>query len=133
MSHPILKAARAEIEAVLRKHDVAGHVVLHRQEPGDTEGHSEVFFDVSPSYSLLTQERDAQGRVGVRLRVKFRDYPNAQAWVAAVAPSCNLIGQFAYLLGGSAMPFIELSAALDKRLGAEHSPLRSTDDEPGVQ
>lgn len=40
-----LKVARAEIEAIIQKHDLAGAVVLH------TPGMAEWFYQVNPSYS----------------------------------------------------------------------------------
>lgn len=42
-----LKLAQAEIEAVLKKYDLAGVVGLH------TPGASKLFFDLSPSYSCI--------------------------------------------------------------------------------
>lgn len=54
---PKLKIAMEEIKAVLKKHDIAGAVVLH------TPGHSEFLMKIDPSWSCAKIER---GQIIVR-------------------------------------------------------------------
>ena len=60
-----LKISRTEIEAVLKKHDLAGAVVLH------TPGMSEFFYDISPSYSCVRIDEAAKT---VHVKSKLADY-----------------------------------------------------------
>lgn len=109
-----LKAVRAEIEALLARHDVAGHVILH--EPG----FGEVFSCLSPSYSRLQLIVD--GSVQYRLRSTLEDYGgDREAQTRDQAATANMCETLAELLGRSALHFIELAQFVNRTLGAEHT------------
>ena len=66
-----LKRARAEIEAVMQKHDLAGVCILH------TPGMTEWFYQLNPSYSrLFIDEAAMMARVRSRL---FEDHGGDRA------------------------------------------------------
>jgi hypothetical protein len=60
---PKLKKAMEEIKSIVKRHDIAAHVVLH------TPGHSEFWFEISPSYSCAKLEGD-----NVRFKAKTADF-----------------------------------------------------------
>lgn len=60
-----LKIARLEIEAVLKKHDLAGCVALH------TPGMAEFFYDIRPSYSCAWIDDSLSM---LRMKSKLADY-----------------------------------------------------------
>jgi hypothetical protein len=106
-----LKRARAEIEAILKAYDIAGHVVLH--EPG----WGEVFAHLSPSYSCVTGSFPS-----VRLRSKLADYGgDADAQKRDLEATVNMLSIFAELLGQAALSFIELSTVANIKTRAEHT------------
>lgn len=105
-----LKDARAEIEAVLKKHDIAGFVSLH------APGFGEVFYTMWPSYSVLVGDYPS-----IRIKSKAVDYGGDvvrqredQANTASMAHHLGVsLSQFG-------MQFLDLSTALSQALGAEH-------------
>ena len=65
---PKLKEAMAEINAVLERHDIAAHVVLH--EPG----FSEYLWRIDPSWSVIRFGVESSSVTGFRFRSKLEDY-----------------------------------------------------------
>lgn len=104
-----LKDARAEIEAVLKKHDIAGFITLH------APGWAEEFWNIWPSYSILTGDFPA-----IRIKSKAADYPSPEAQRADQQNTAQMIHSLAQALGGCALQFMELAEVLNARLGAEH-------------
>jgi hypothetical protein len=106
-----LKDARAEIEAVFKKHDIAGFVSLH------APGWNEVFWNIWPSYSNLVGDFPS-----IRLKSKLVDYAGDQAKQVA---DQQHTAQMAHVLGTSigecAMQFLALADVLNAKLGAEHT------------
>lgn len=119
---PKLKTARAEIEAILRKHDLAGVVVLH------TPGMTEFFYDVQPSYSCAWIDQD---RNMVRIKSLGADYGgNRAAQRLAQASTANLFHGLASDLASAAAMFIDIAAAVDRATNAEHTPATFVPDPP---
>jgi len=115
---PKLKQARAEIEQVLKRFDIAGHVILH--EPG----FGEIFAHLTPSYSNLIGELPL-----IRLRSKAADYGgDKQAQRRDVEATANMLSIMATLLAEAALSFIDLSTFVDKQVGAEHGDGTFTPD-----
>jgi hypothetical protein len=108
-----LKIARLEIEAILKKHDLAGVVVLH------TPGMAEVFYDVEPSYSCL-RINDKAGEV--RVRSKLADYGgDTAAQRLGQAATANMAASLADSLGHVAVMFMEVAEVVDRATKAEHT------------
>lgn len=108
-----LKVARTEIEAILRKHDLAGVVVLHM--PGMTE----FFYDIRPSYSCAWIDEEHQA---VRIKSIGADYGgDRQAQQHDLSATSNLFFAVASDLGNAAGLFAEVAGAVDLLTNAEHT------------
>ena len=117
-SSPKLKAVRAEIEALLKKHDVAGHVVLH------TPGFGEVFAHLTPSYSKISGLLPT-----IRIRSKAEDYGgDREAQRRHLEATANMVSTMATLLGQAALAFIDLSTVINTKTGAVHTDGKFTQD-----
>jgi hypothetical protein len=105
-----LKDARAEIEAVFKKHDIAGFAVLH------APGWSEEFWTIWPSYSVLVGDFPA-----IRIKSKAVDYAGDTAkQLRDQANTAQMVRSLATGMGACAMQFLELANVVDQALGAEH-------------
>lgn len=110
-----LKIARVEIEAVLKKHDLAGVVVLH------TPGMGEFFYDIRPSYSRCwVDEQAGMFRVASKLD---RDHGgNVEEQKHDQAATANMTASLADNLYNAAGMFKYLQQVVDRGLRAEHTP-----------
>lgn len=108
-----LKVARAEIEGVLKKHDLAGVVTLH------TPGMTEFFYDITPSYSCVWIDEKASQ---LRVKSKQADYAgDKEAQVRDQAASANMIHGLAQDLLSAASMFGSLAHFVSRTLNAEHT------------
>lgn len=109
-----LKVARVEIEAVLRKHDLAGVVVLH------TPGMSEFFYDVRPSYSCAWIDEAASM---VRVKSLGADYASDRgAQLHDQAATANMVAAITDNLLNGAHMFQHVQEIIDRATHAEHTP-----------
>lgn len=120
---PKLIAARAEIEAILRKNDIGAWVVLHNA-PGEIE----VFSHLTPSYSILQTTTGEHGNLqAVRILSKLDQYDgDREKQRADQGATAGMINSFALVMGTTAISLIELANTIDEAVGAEHEPLRPT-------
>jgi hypothetical protein len=109
-----LKLARTEIEAVLRKYDVAGVAVLH------TPGMAEWFYDMRPSYSCAWVDESAQI---LRMKSKLTDYGgDREAQLREQAQTANMVASFAGELSRAASMFADIQRVVDSAARvAEHT------------
>lgn len=108
-----LKIARAEIEGILKKHDLAAVVTLH------TPGMMEFFYDVTPSYSCVWID-EAAGQL--RMKSKAADYGNDNdAQIRDQAATANMIHGLAADLESAARMFGSIAPFIDRALRAEHT------------
>jgi len=106
-----LKAARAEIENVLKKHDIAGFVTLH------APGWGETFWNIWPSHSCLVGDFPA-----IRVKSKLADYlGNVERQREHQRHTAGMVYTLATSMAGCGMQFLELSKAVDAAFGAEHT------------
>jgi hypothetical protein len=63
----------AELSAVLKKHDMAGLLIVSNQT------HVDWRIEVEASWSCARIEKDADGREGLRIRSKLEEYPSREA------------------------------------------------------
>lgn len=111
-SSPKLKEAMAEIKAVLMKHDIAGHILLHEY------GFSEFMLYTNTSWSVVHLMEN-----GIRIRSKIDDFDgDKNAKRRADEASLNMLAHFADLLDRDAAIFRQLSDMLTERWDAEHTP-----------
>lgn len=110
-----LLEARDRIRAVLDDLDIAGHVVLH-----NAPGNVEILTKFDPSYSKLIFEPPMMA-----LRSKLSDYNgDADAQRRDLEATASIVRSFGESLATNAMMLLELSAIIDEKVGAEHTPLR---------
>lgn len=120
---PKLKEAMAEIKAILTRHDIAGHVLLH--EPS----FSEFLLAIDPSWSILR----IQGNNMIRVRSNLQeDYGgDVEAQHRDAVATANLVRHFADMLARDAGVFERLNAILGKHWQIEHGESVTTKDRPG--
>lgn len=115
-----LKVARTEIEAVLKKHDLAGAVVLH------TPGMSEFFYDIQPSYSCV--RIDEAGK-RVHVKSKLADYGgDAVAQRHDQAASANMLRCLYDGMENASLMFGYAGMYVDKATAATHTEAVHTPD-----
>lgn len=110
-----LKVARLEIEAALKKHDLAGVVVLH------TPGMTEFCYDIRPSYSCAWIDEKA----GIaRFKSKLADYGgDAAAQRHDQAATSNMLHGLAMELGQTSLMFLGIATHSDRAFqGISHTP-----------
>ena len=107
-----LKIARMEIEAVLRKHDLAGCCLLH------TPGMSEFFYDIRPSYSVCWVEEPGTLHIKSELA---EGYENQLAQYQDIRSTANMTHSFADGLTRAAVMFTSIDQIIGKTFAAEHT------------
>lgn len=108
-----LKIARAEIEGILKKHDLGAVVVLH------TPGMTEFFYDVTPSYSCVWIDEKAGA---LRIKSKAADYDgDKEAQIRDQAATANMIHGLASDLESASGMFGSIAPFIDRALRAEHT------------
>jgi len=120
--NPKLIQAHAEIEAILVKHDIAGHVILHTA-PGDIE----IVIRLDPSYSRLQEVGDGPGMVSYRFSATSEQYRgDADAQWRDVAATANMVDSMAQILSRSALAMLDLAQRINVAAGAHHTGLYPT-------
>lgn len=114
-----LKVVRQEIEAIIRKHDVAGFVTLHGVDAG------EVFWNIWPSYSILSGDFPS-----IRIVSKAADYKGLEVKKREfdMAQTAQMIDHLGTTMGGCGLQFLELAKVLNAKLGATHEDKGFTPD-----
>jgi hypothetical protein len=113
MADPKLKIAVAEIEAILKKHDIAGIVML--QSPT----HLEYLMEVAPSWSCCWFEDYGEAGKLLRFRAKRADFPSKAAhdkvlkesvgMVMGFIDCCNSMGRNLTTIAGKIAEKVEFS------------------------
>lgn len=83
-SDPVLKAAIAEIIAVLEKYDIAGITILQSKTHGEWLNH------ITASWACTKMEMDGTHEA-LRIQAKLSDYPSREAWVEAIRKTVSMI------------------------------------------
>jgi len=109
-----LKTARLEIEAVLKKHDLAGVAVLH------TPGMSEFFYDIRPSYSVCWIDESVP-MVRIKSKVERDHGGDIAQQKHDQAATANMVASIADNLVHSARMFMDVQQVVDRALRAEHT------------
>lgn len=110
-----LKEIMAEINAVLKEHDVAGYVVL--VEPGM----SEYRLALTPSWSALRYETNSDGAKGIRFRAKRADFESKAAQKKAIEDTVNLLAHLTDVISLHLSGFIKLRELVEQKLDVEYS------------
>lgn len=108
---PKLREAMSEIIAIIKRHDIAAHVVLY-------ENHlSEFLLAIDPSWSLAWFEDQ-----GLRLRSKLTDFGGDQeAQRAALERTVGMLRHFSDLAERDHSLFEVVLADLGRRFDIEHA------------
>jgi len=113
---PRLKKAMQEIEAILKREDIAGSIVLHRP------GFAEHLLHISPSYSCATIHHGTK-QDHIRLKARSADHNGDKEKVRQlVTDTSNMMMHLSTLVGVHAIELMNASELLDTYTGAEHGP-----------
>ena len=121
MDNEKLLVARAEIEAVLKQHDIAGHVVLYMP------GYCENFSHYEPSFSRARVLLNEHGvMVGMHIHSKLAEHYNGDkaAQKRDLEATAGTLSSMGKLLAHDAISLLELAGQVDKATGAEHEGFR---------
>ena len=109
---PKLKNAMEEIKEVLRKHDIAGVVVLH------SPGFGEFLLKVNPSYSCASID-ELNGMM--KFRAKREDFNNEAEMRNRVEDTSNMIHVLCQQTSMLSVNLITADEMLSKKLGSTHT------------
>lgn len=106
--------AMEEIKAVLRKHDVAGLVVLHKP------GFGEYYFRLDPTYSCARHDEKSGT---IRVRAKAAELPGGAAErQQKLADTANMLKVLCEVGMDTIGMLLQVSEMVDKATDAEHGP-----------
>lgn len=108
---PKLKIAMDEIKNILKKHDVAGFVIIH------TPGFSEYLNHISPSYSCAKIEATQ-----LRFKLKASEVGGAEKARQIANDTFNMMTHLSDITAKSAMMFMDAQKMLKEKLGGEEFP-----------
>lgn len=110
-----LLRARAEVNAILDKYDIAGFVVLHAAPNA-----CEVICHLEPSYSVV---KILKGQA--RIKSHIDDYKgDSEAQRRDLSASANMASSLFEMTAHTAMMLGELSKTLDALTGATHTEMK---------
>lgn len=110
-----LLRARAEIQEILNRYDIAGLVVLHAAPHS-----AEVINHLEPSYSVMKVAKDGK----VTIRSKLEDYNgDREAQRFDVAATANMASTLYELGARCAIQIGSLSEIIDRETGAGHTKI----------
>lgn len=115
MADPKLKEAMAEIMGVLKKHDIAGQIVLA------SPTHSEFRMKIDASWSCAFPEESELGMM-IRFRCKKDEIPDKELRRKRIEETLHAICQIRDLNGTYFMGFDSLVKQLEKHIDFEHNP-----------
>lgn len=107
---PKLKTAMEEVKAILKKHDIAGFVVLH------TPGFAEYVNYVSPSYSCAIVTEN-----GMHFRLKQAEVGKERAKLLAEG-TYNMVTLLCDMIAKHAMVYMEAQEFLKEKWGGTEFP-----------
>jgi hypothetical protein len=113
MPDPKLKAVAAEIAAILKKHDVAGTVVL------SSPNFMEYLHHFEASWNALHFET-VDGKPALRFRCKRADYPTKEAWAETMRVTIGTVQGFADALLEQGNTLQGLALTVGRKVHYEH-------------
>lgn len=117
---PKLKKAMEEIKAILKKHDIAGFILLH-----DRQGFTEYLNHINPSYSCAFLQ-DGQFRV----RLKTEELPGGKTQAKLLAEDTyNMVTLMTDVLVIHASGYIDFQKMLKEHWGGEEGTGNHTSHE----
>lgn len=107
---PKLKKAMEEMKEILRKHDIAGVVVLH------TPGHSEYLNHLNPSYSCAS----INGEGNLDIKASSKHFSSDAERFNKIKDTSNMLHLLALPLSTCALNLMDASEKMDKTYPADH-------------
>lgn len=111
---PKLKKAMQEIEAIIKKNDIAGIVLLHEFN------YSEFATIVQPSWSCIAKELQA-GNLQLTIRGKKEHFKSGAERDEKLTKTCNMVHHFAMTCGNIALSLMQLDQECEKKYGTYHT------------
>lgn len=108
---PKLKKAMEEIKSVLKKHDIAGFVVIH------TPGFSENLNHITPSYSCAKMVTE-----GIQFKIESAKVGGKENATKIANDTYNMITHFADVIAPHAMMYLETKDYLTQELTGKKLP-----------
>jgi hypothetical protein len=109
---PNLVKAMEEIKLIVKRYDVAAAVILE----GKT--HSEIWMEVSPSWSCITLETQPDGSAGIRFKAKLKTGDDAEKERGRL--SIGVVIGLLDSLGHLHEQFTKVVAMIGQKVGIEH-------------
>lgn len=106
-----LKVAAEEIKEILKKHDIAGAIVLH------SPGHAEYFVQLNPSYSCAYMYNDNE----VRFYSKKQDYKSLDEQIKKQEDTSNMLKLLTDCTAFNFGSLHYLSQQIDELTNAKHT------------
>lgn len=110
-----LLRARAEMEEILKRYDIAGLIVLHAAPTS-----SEFVMHLEPTYSVMKVEKDGR----VRIESKLEHYNgDKEAKRYDLAATANMASSLFELGARCSLQIGQLSELIDRESGTEHGTM----------
>lgn len=110
-----LLRARAEMNDILKRYDLAAFIVMHAAPSA-----SEVIIELSPSYSIVALKDGV-----AHIKSQLADYQGDKAaQLRDMAASANMASSLFELMAHTAMLMGDLAQQLDKITGSTHTEMR---------
>ena len=110
---PKLKEAMAEVTAICKKYDVAGHFIMA------SPTNAEFRFEICPSWSCAFWEDKDEGKL--RFRVKQAEVGKEKA-KAILEATCHMVFAFKDLCGRAFLNLDAMGKMLETQVDIEHGP-----------
>jgi len=114
---PKLKVAMEDIKEILKKHDIAGSVVIQ------TPGYAEYLLHIKPSYSCARLDENGI----MKFKAKKDDFgSDARKRDQQIADTANMLNLLSDVSAQNTLALLDVSDKFDKIVEAEHGPSRHT-------
>jgi hypothetical protein len=114
MPDPKLKTAADEIKAIMRRHDIAGIVMLA------SPTHLEYLLTIDPSWSCCWMEEHAEGKL-LRIKAKRADYPDLETQKKVLAESIGMLMGFIDCCNNTTRNLENVVGRISESIGITHS------------
>lgn len=116
MADQRLKEAMAEINAIMKKFDIGGHVTLVSQT------HSEFRYTVDPSWSCASVELLGGGMAEMRVKSLAKDHPDKEIQRKKIEVTIHMLAQIRDLGGKTFMEMDAVVNELSQQVDFDHKP-----------
>ncbi len=115
MADPKLKTAMAEIFAILKKHDIAGQVILV------SESHTEFRIKINPTWSCAREAEVPEG-LAIQFKASRKEYPDPKKKHQAIENTAHMVLAFRDISIQNSLQFGRMVEALETQIKIDHTP-----------